>query len=259
MKTPLVSVITPCYNSASFIAQAIQSVQNQTYANWEMIVVDDCSTDASVVIVEQLAANDPRIILRRLEQNSGTGVARNTAIELASGRYIAFLDADDLWMPEKLSTQIKFMEQHSLPFTFSFYDWIAEDGTDLQRTITTPAELRYRDMLYSNWIGNLTAIYDVDYFGKIAIPKIRKRQDWMLWLTILRSIGKARPVPQSLAFYRIRKDSISASKYTLMRHNYNVYRHFHKFGILKSALSMIAFLLVHFLVRPRYAIKKTKP
>jgi glycosyltransferase involved in cell wall biosynthesis len=253
----LVSIITPSFNSEKFIAETIRSVQNQTYQNWEMIIVDDCSTDETVSIVEYIANNDSRIKVYKLEKNSGTGIARNNALDKASGKYIAFLDADDLWKPEKLEIQINFLKNNNLPFTFSFYDCINEQGKELNKRVEAPNNLSYRQLFFCNYVGNLTGIYDVNYFGKIAISSIRKRQDWMLWLTILKKIKSAKPIAESLAFYRIRENSISASKVNLLKHNFTVYRRFHGFNLVLSLLCMTGFLFIQLLIKPRY-IKNIK-
>ena len=253
----LVSIITPSFNSEKFIAETIQSVQNQTYHNWEMIIVDDCSTDKTVSIAEYNADNDNRIKVYKLDKNSGTGIARNTGLEKALGKYIAFLDADDLWKPNKLEIQVNFLRNNNLPFTFSFYDCINEQGTELNKRVESPINLSYRQLFFCNYVGNLTGIYDVNYFGKIAISSIRKRQDWMLWLTILKKVKSAQPIPESLAFYRIRENSISASKVNLLKHNFTVYRRFHGFNLVLSLLCMTGFLFTQLLIKPRY-IKNTK-
>jgi len=250
-----VSIITPTFNSAAFISDTIRSVQNQTYPDWEMLLVDDCSTDETVAIVTAFAAQDNRIRLYQLECNSGAGVARNQALERASGRYIAFLDADDLWKPEKLEKQLAFLAQNKLPFTFSFYDCIDENGMSLHKRIKAPLRLSYRQLFFCNFIGNLTGIYDTDYFGKIPIASFRKRQDWIVWLTIMKQIKTAQPVPESLALYRIRKDSISASKRSLLQHNYRIYRDFHGKSSVMALFCMIGFLFTQLLVKPRFVEK----
>ena len=156
MEKPLVSIITPSYNSAKFILETIQSVQNQTYQNWEMIIVDDCSSDETVSIIDRIANNDGRIQLFKLSKNSGTGMARNTALGKATGKFIAFLDADDLWKPEKLDKQLDFMKANNLPFTFSFYECINEAGKPLNRRIEAPLDLSYTKLIFCNYVGNLT-------------------------------------------------------------------------------------------------------
>ena len=252
MENPLVSIITPCYNSEKFILETIQSVQNQTYENWEMIIVDDASIDKTVFIAEQFALNDNRIKIFKLEKNVGTGIARNKALDIASGKYISFLDADDMWKSEKLKKQILFMQKNNLPFTFSFYDCIDEQSKTMNKRVEAPLILTYKRLFFCNYIGNLTGIYDVDYFGKITISSIRKRQDWMLWLTILKKMKSAKVVPESLALYRVRQNSISASKIELLKHNFAVYRKFHGYNLVVSLFYMVGFLFTQLLIKPTY-------
>ena len=248
----LVSIITPSYNSEKYIVETIESVIHQTYKNWELIIVDDCSSDATATIVKNFVDEDSRIHFLQLSKNSGAGIARQTALNHANGKYIAFLDADDIWKPEKLEKQVGFLKRENLVFTFSFYECIDEDSNALHRLVKAPNPLSYRQLFFCNYVGNLTGIYDSDFFGKIPISSIRKRQDWMVWLTILKKIKVAKPVPESLAYYRIRKDSLSTSKIKLLKHNYTVYRKFHRFNILTSLICMIFFLYTQLLVKPKY-------
>ncbi len=252
----LVSIITPAYNSAKFIAETIQSVQNQTYTNWEMIIVDDCSTDNTEQIIYEIQQTDSRIHFFKLDQNLGSGVARNLATQKAQGNYIAFLDSDDLWKPNKLFKQLVFMKENDLPLTFSFYEQINEEGDLLNKIITTPNAISYKMLLYCNWIGNLTGIYSVDYFGKIPISSVKKRQDWILWLALVKKAKKVIPIRESLAYYRVRKDSISASKLKLIKHNFIVYKHEHKQSFFIALFSMLIFLFVQTFIKPLY-IKKS--
>jgi teichuronic acid biosynthesis glycosyltransferase TuaG len=251
----LVSIITPTYNAEKYIRQTLQSVINQSYQNWEMILADDASTDNTVAIIEEFSQKDYRIKLFKLPENRGNGFARNAALEKASGKYMAYLDADDLWFPEKLEKQIQFLKAKNLHFTFSFYDSIDEEGNDLNRRVEAPSPLSYKQLFFCNYVGNLTAIYDADYFGKIILETSQKRQDWRIWLTILKQIKTAKPVPESLAFYRIRKDSVSSSKFKLIKHNFGVYKEFHGYNFLFSILLMIRFLYTQLIIKPRY-IKK---
>lgn len=251
----LVSILTPTYNTEKFIRETIESVQNQTYQNWEMILVDDASTDQTVKIISNFAEKDNRIKLFKLSENRGNGFARNTALEKASGKYIAYLDADDLWFAEKLEKQIQFLKTNNQPFTFSYYNSIDEEGKNLNRKVESPNPLTYDQLFFCNYVGNLTAIYDVDYFGKIKLESSQKRQDWRLWLTILKQIKTAEAVPESLAFYRIRKDSISSSKFKLIKHNFGVYREFHRYNLIFSVLLMMRFLFTQLIIKPKY-IKK---
>jgi teichuronic acid biosynthesis glycosyltransferase TuaG len=255
MEITTVSIITPSFNSEKFIAETIKSVQNQTFQNWEMIIVDDCSTDQTVSIIEQFVTNDDRIHLFQLDKNSGAGIARDLALSKAKGDYIAFLDADDLWKPLKLEKQLQFLKENQTPFTFSFYDCIDENGNALNKRVEAPRNLSYCQLFFCNYVGNLTGIYEVNYFGKIAISSTRKRQDWLVWLTILKKIKKAKPVPESLAFYRIRDNSLSASKVDLLKHNFAVYRSFHGYNYVASLFIMIGFLFTQLMIKPRY-IKK---
>ncbi|OXA94449.1 glycosyltransferase family 2 protein [Flavobacterium hercynium] len=248
----LVSIIIPTYNTEKFIGATLQSVQDQTYQNWEIILVDDASTDDTVKIIQDFAANDRRIKLSVLPKNSGNGYARNVALEKATGKYIAYLDADDLWFPTKLEKQIQFLKTNNLPFTFSFYDCIDEDGNSLHRRVEAPLKLTYKQLFFCNYVGNLTAIYDADYFGKVVITATQKRQDWRLWLTIVKQIKETKPVPEPLAFYRIRKDSISSSKVKLIKHNFQVYRDFHGYNLIFSTVLMIRFLFTQLVIKPRY-------
>lgn len=250
----LVSIITPTFNSAKYIAETIQSVQNQTHQNWEMLIVDDGSSDETFAIISNFANQDARIKVFKLDVNSGAGVARNFSIQQALGNFIAFLDADDLWKPEKLEKQLRFMESKQLPFTFSFYETIDENGDLRNEIITTPPKITYKQLYYCNWIGNLTGIYSVDFFGKIPISPVKKRQDWILWLQIVKQIKTAIPLAESLAYYRVREDSISASKWKLIKYNFKVYKNFHKRNFVSACLDTMQFLYVQLLIKPKFKI-----
>lgn len=247
----------PSYNSQKFIEKSVQSIVNQTYENWELIIVDDASSDKTVALITSFAQKDTRIKYLVLQENSGTGVARNTALSIVQGRYIAFLDSDDLWKPNKLQIQIEFLHKQQIPFTFSAYDCIDETGNPLNKRVFPPKNMSYLQLFFCNYVGNLTGIYDTHFFGKIPISNIRKRQDWMLWLTILKKIKKAQPINDSLAFYRIRQNSISASKLDLVKHNFAVYRTFHGYNWPVSIFFMSIFLVTQLLIKPIY-IKSLK-
>lgn len=251
----LVSIITPCFNSEKYVSQAIQSVLNQTFQNWELLLVDDCSSDTTYTIITDFASQDARIKAFKLDTNSGAGFARNFAIQKASGNYIAFLDADDLWKPEKLEKQLTFMQTQNIPFTFSFYESIDEAGNLRNETITTPSKIKYKQLYFCNWIGNLTGIYSVDFFGKIPISAIKKRQDWMLWLQIVKQMECAIPVPEPLAYYRVRQDSISASKWKLIKYNFKVYKDFHQRNFLMACFDTMRFLYVQLVIKPKYKLR----
>jgi teichuronic acid biosynthesis glycosyltransferase TuaG len=251
MREPLVSVITPTYNSEFFISETIDSVRSQTYTNWELIIVDDASSDKTVEILKKYAASDERIKYHILETNSGAAIARNTAIEKASGSFIAFLDADDLWKAEKLTKQISFMETENIEVCFSSYELMDEEGTSLGKMIKALPKVNYAKMLKSNYVGNLTGIYNAEKLGKVYMPNIRKRQDWALWLTLIKKVGYAYSIAEPLAKYRVRDDSISSNKLNLLKYNYTIYRKALKFGAFKSGLYLIRFLIEHFFIKPQ--------
>ncbi|MEO9599266.1 glycosyltransferase family 2 protein [Parasphingorhabdus sp.] len=221
---PLVSIITPTYNSADFIEETISSVMKQEYQNWEHIIVDDASTDGTALAVNELISQDSRIKFIQLETNSGAAIARNTAISAAAGRYIAFLDADDLWLPAKLSVQIEYMLRTGASFTFSSYGLIDGSG-DKIGSVEVPKKATYNSLLRNNWIGCLTAVYDTEQIGKIKMPLIRKRQDLGLWLRILKQIPQAEGLKETLAMYRVRPGSISHNKVDAARYTWQLYRH----------------------------------
>lgn len=230
----LVSIITPLYNAEKFIEETIGSVLNQTYKNWEMIIVDDCSTDRSPAIVDSYAKKDSRVRLIKLEENSGAAIARNTAIQHAQGRYIAFLDSDDLWTPDKLEEQIAFMKGKDIALSFTSYIKMDEDGIE-KGQVHVPKQVSYSQLLKSNVIGCLTAIYDVKKIGKVTLPNIRKRQDHALWLKILKEHTQyAYGLNKPLARYRLREDSISSNKLQAASYQWKLYRDIERLDILKS-------------------------
>jgi len=230
----LVSIITPSHKCENFISKTIDSVLSQTYRNWEMIIVDDCSPDNSNEIIEKYCKKDNRIKLIRLEKNSGPAVARNRAIKEANGRYIAFLDADDLWKPEKLEKQIKFMQTNDYELTYTNYATMSENGNSLNHTIFSPEKLNYKELLKANKIGCLTAIYDTEKIGKVYMPLIKKRQDYGLWLKILKKIDYAYNVNEVLSIYRVMNNSVSSNKIDLLKYNYALFREHEKFSVLRS-------------------------
>jgi len=223
------------YNSERFIADAIQSVLDQSLTNWELLICDDASTDKSWDIIQSFAKQNTRIKPLRLANNSGAAIARNTAIEQARGRYIAFLDSDDLWFPDKLKKQLGFMQDKNIVLSYSSYSVISEDGGGTGRIITPPTQLSYKDMLKSNQIGCLTAIYDSRLMGKVMMPLIRKRQDYGLWLSILKQGHIAQGMPDILATYRNRSGSISSNKFEMLKYHWTLYRHVEGLGRIRSA------------------------
>lgn len=246
----LVSIITPSYNSEKFISETIESVRQQTYDNFEMIIVDDNSTDNTINIVEQYQKIDFRIKLITLKINGGAGIARNEAIKFASGDFIAFLDSDDIWKQKKLERQISFMQDNQYYFTFTGYETITEDDNNTKSVISVKSEITYKKALYKNPIGCLTAVYNAKALGKFYMPIIRKRQDYALWLKILKKTN-AYGLNESLAIYRVRKESISSDKLNLLKYEWKIYRE--EEGL--STLSSLFYLTTAILTRViRYII-----
>ncbi len=236
----LVSIITPMYNSEKFIDATIQSVQSQTYQNWEMIIVDDASTDRSIEIVKKIMATEPRLHLKQLADNLGPAHTRNNGIKLAKGRFLAFLDSDDLWHKDKLEKQIKFMQKNHYAFTYTGFEKINEDGKVIGTIFPYKEEVCYHDLLKSNHIGCLTAMIDLKILGyKMYMPDIKKRQDQGLWLEILKEIDKAYCLNKVLGKYRIRKDSISINKIANIKFQWQLYRELEKLSIIQSFYYML--------------------
>jgi glycosyltransferase involved in cell wall biosynthesis len=221
--TPAVSVITPAFDAATTLEATIASVLAQTRTDWEMLIADDGSTDATAAIAAAWAARDPRIRLLPGPGRAGPAAARNRAIRAARGRFIAFLDADDRWRPEKLARQIAFMQAEATPFSFTAYRRENASGHDLG-TVHAPAAVDHATLLRGNVIGCLTAIYDTAHFGKVEMPPLPLRQDYALWLTLLRRGGVARGLDEVLADYRVRADSLSGSKLRAARGTWRVLR-----------------------------------
>ncbi|EIJ6032566.1 glycosyltransferase family 2 protein [Acinetobacter baumannii] len=229
----LVSIIIPSFNSAEYISKTIQSVLLQTYDDWEMIIVDDCSTDNSVNIINDFVSIDSRIKLIQLQKNSGAAVARNTGIQYAQGRFIAFLDSDDSWNDRKLEKQVHFMLANDYAFTYTAYHKVNELDENIGN-MYIPNKVNYHQLLKTCIIGCLTAMYDVHKLGKVEFPLIRKRQDFALWLKILKQESFAYGLQEDLASYTVRSDSISANKFKAAQYNWQLYRHIEKLPLLKS-------------------------
>ena len=247
------------FNSESFISDTINSVLSQTYINWEILLIDDFSNDKTIAIVNQFVTQNPNIKLLVNEANLGAAISRNKGIMEAQGDYIAFLDADDLWKPEKLQLQIEFMQTEDCDVCFSSYEQINETGKPLNALIKALPELTYKKFLKSNYIGNLTGMYNAKVLGKITAPDLRKRQDWAMWLEAIKKSGKpAKSIQESLAYYRVRKDSMSSNKLNLIKYNYLVYKKGLGFSTLKSIYYMLVFLNEHFFVKSKQVVSTNK-
>lgn len=210
-ETPRVSIITPSYNSLPFIGETITSVQSQSYENWEMLIVDDASTDHSAVKIKEMIEGDSRIRLLSLNENMGAAKARNIAIKEARGRYIAFLDSDDIWLPNKLQTQLLFMEETNVAFSYTSYSLIDENSNDLNREVNVPKSVDYHYLMGNTIIGCLTVMIDREKVPYIEMPSVQP-EDTALWLELLHKGYEASGIQQMLAKYRIVTNSVSRNK-----------------------------------------------
>ena len=242
-KEALVSIIMPAYNCEDFIGITLDSVINQTYQNWEVIVVDDCSTDNTAKLVQEYVKKDNRIKYHKLDKNSGAAVARNKAVDLANGKYMAFLDSDDVWFPEKLTKQIGYMEENAYTFTCTSYTKIDEEGEYLDRTIGVRKQSNYNDILKKN-PGNSTVVYNSEEIGKVKIPNIRKRNDYVMWLSVIKKAGKLYGMEEPLASHRVREGSLSKKKANLVGYHWKVYREIEDLSFLKSSYLVLYWILV---------------
>lgn len=255
---PFVSVIMPVYNSADTLVQAVRSVQAQDHTDWELLVTDDGSTDGSDELLADLAREDERIKPARGPGRSGAAGARNLAIDRAGGDMIAFLDADDMWLGGKLSRQLSFAEDTSAALTFtSYYKMSADyagaaaDFAPNDRVVHARPHVDYATMLQQNWIGCLTAMYDRRRVGTRLMPDLRKRQDYALWLSILRDGGRGYGLDEPLALYRDqRSGSLSSNKLSLVLWNWRLYRDVERLSVPRSVRAL-ASTTVRSLVKSR--------
>jgi glycosyltransferase involved in cell wall biosynthesis len=237
-ENPIVSIISPSFNSERYISETIGSIINQTFQNWELLIVDDGSNDNSLEVIRYFIHKENRIRLISLKRNYGPAYARNLGIQLAKGRYIAFLDSDDLWHMDKLDIQIKYMNENNLAFTFTTYRKIDEQGKLIGKRIKAPKVLDYNDLLKSCVIGCLTVIYDQVLLGKQFMPNFPKAQDYALWLKIMKKGVKAWGIDHELAYYRIRKSSISSNKISKAYYQWKIYREQEILGFFQSIYYM---------------------
>ncbi len=251
IKEDLVSIVMPTYNSAKFVEESIESIIHQTYPNWELIITDDNSSDETRSILQRYASEYKNIKIFLLYTNSGAGYCRNNSIKHAQGRYIAFCDSDDCWMPEKLERQLAFMHENDCCLCYSSY-YTCNEQSEIIGVVKVPPKLTLRDMKHDNKIGCLTGIYDTTKFGKFYMPPIRKRQDWAMFLNILRKCEVAYGITDELAYYRILNSSISRNKHTLLKYNAEVYSSI--FGYSKFK----AYSYLYFCFLPSYFAKQLK-
>ncbi|BDS16269.1 glycosyltransferase family 2 protein [Clostridium perfringens] len=253
LQNELVSIITPSYNTEKFIDKTIQSVLKQTYKNWEMIIIDDCSTDNTDQIVAKF--NDSRIKYIKNKKNLGAAISRNKALREAKGKWIAFLDSDDLWVPEKLEKQISFMNKNQYSFSYSRYREIDEEGNDLGIEICGPQKINKRIMYNYCWPGCLTVMYDAEKVGVIQIKDIKKNNDYALWLQVIKKTNcYLCDIP--LAMYRKRTGSISNQGYMkLIKWHYKLFKEIDGRSFIWSLFFTIRNLVFGFWKKVHYVKK----
>ncbi len=246
---PKVSIVMPAFNAARYIEQAVGSVIEQTYQNWELLIVDDASNDQTLEIARKLAAGDARIRVFTNDHNLGVAESRNLALREASGCYIAFLDSDDLWLPEKLAKQVEFMLRHDVAVCYANYRRIDEHGNSLG-AVVPPNRIDYELLLKSNFIGNLTGIYNAGALGKQYFSKFG-HEDYVAWLDLVRKTNLACSVGEELALYRVYGGSISGNKLKAARWQWKIYRNHLSLGIVRSFRLMLSYFY--------YALRKRVP
>jgi teichuronic acid biosynthesis glycosyltransferase TuaG len=231
---PLVTIITPCYNSADFVALTINSVLEQSYTNWELIVIDDKSKDNTTAVIETYAQQHNNIKLIKLEQNGGVANARNVGLTEAKGKYIAFLDSDDIWLKDKLAKQVAYMEEKNLPMTFCAYQRIDEAGAVISGKIEVPNSVNYKKLLSHNVIIFSTSLTLKSAIGDIRFKKAG-HEDWIFWLDIFKKPFNGYGINEVLVEYRIRKGSVSSNKLKVIGFTWKILRESEKLGFFQSA------------------------
>lgn len=244
----LVSIITPSYNCAEYIGETIESIQAQSYRNWELLITDDCSTDNSCEIIEHYMSADPRIKLLRLKENSGAGIARNNSISEARGRFIAFCDSDDRWLPGKLERQLSVMKETGHKVCYASY-FTCDEAGNTTGLVVAYKYINYKEICRDDSIGFLTCIYDTDGIGKIFMPTLRKRQDWGMKIMLMQKCREAVGIVEPLAIYRLHSDSLSGNKMNLVKYNVRVYREVLGYNAIHSWLKFLFDFMPHYIAK----------
>ena len=236
-----VSIVTPAYNAQAYIAETIASVQAQTYGDWEQIVVDDCSRDETAKEVKALASGDGRVRLIEQQRNQGPARARQTALDAARFRWIAFLDADDLWMPQKLERQLRFMRDHGSVFSYTAYRRISADGMRVGRIVSVPARMTYSRLLGNTAIATSTVILDREAIGPLRMTETYY-DDFVLWLGLLKRGFTAHALKEDLMRYRVVAKSVSRNKATSAMHVWRTYREVERLPLARSIWSFAGYV-----------------
>ncbi|WP_065218843.1 MULTISPECIES: glycosyltransferase family 2 protein [Butyricimonas] len=235
MDLELVSIVTPAFNCGMYISDAIESVLAQTYCEWEMIIVDDGSSDGTFDVVSRYTISDSRIRYIKISSNTGTANARNIGIGFANGRYIAFLDSDDLWMPEKLERQIAYMHLHNVAMCCTAYKLIFDGGGELGRTVFPKNTTNFDEAMWGKGtIGNSTVMLDTKMLRSIEVPDIRKRNDLALWLRLLKEQPCFYGMAEVLTAYRKRKGSLSSNKLSLVKYHWLLFRKIENMSVIDA-------------------------
>lgn len=232
----LVSIIVPVYNASDYIEETIKMVCCQTFGKWELLLIDDCSNDDSRAKISEYCKRDGRLRLIVKEKNEGAALARNTGIDHAKGRYIAFLDADDIWMPEKLEKELEFMERKKAAFAFTAYEFGDENACGTGKIVRVPEQLTYKEALSRTIIFTTTVMFDLKRIDKnmIKMPNVAS-EDTAAWWRILRNGYTACGLDDVLAIYRRPGKSLSSNKFVAVRRIWNLYRKEEKLSLLRSA------------------------
>lgn len=236
-KTFMVSIITPVYNGEKYISKAIESVLSQTYSNWELLIADDSSSDNTEQIIKSY--NDPRIKYYKNKSNCGAAKTRNNILEIAKGRFIAFLDADDSWKKQKLEKQLRFMIANNYAFTFTGYEII---GNKRRKTVSVPKKLNYSQFMKNTIIGTLTVIIDTNQIKSIRMVEVRKDHDSMTWARILRNGYNAYGLNETLANYNKVQGSISNDKFKAIKNHWTNCREIEKLSFIKCAYFFVFYI-----------------
>jgi teichuronic acid biosynthesis glycosyltransferase TuaG len=237
----LVSVIVPVYNAEKFIRETLDSVLSQNYPSLEIVAVDDKSTDSSLAILNEYAAKHPNFVVHEQEQNGGAAVARNTALELAKGQYIAFIDSDDVWLPGKLEEEMKLLNETKSPLIYTALMTTDEEGNPNKKIRKVPSKATYHTLLRNTVIATSSVVLDRNVFGDFRMPLLRSGQDYATWLMLLRKGAVARGIKTPYVRYRVRKKSLSSNKFKSLEQVYSIQTKFEHINKFSASCHVIAF------------------
>lgn len=254
--TPIVSIIIPVYGCEAYLRETLDSVIAQTFTEWEAILINDCSPDNSLVIANEYAERDPRFRVYSHEKNQGAHIARNTALEYVRGRYISYLDSDDIWMPQKLQIQLDFMQKNGVYACITSYQTVEEDGT-YRNTVTVPERTGYKQMLGNTLTCTHTAVFDTEKIDKnlLIMPTIGAAEDLATWLTVMKAGFDFFGLPDVMAKYRKHGGSRSSNKIRAMKNTWNIYRNIEHLNIFQSAYYFVGYAF-HAVMKRRPGKKK---